>query len=106
MVAKACLMVRAQVNDPADRAAFDAWYAQDHLPAAVATFGADRGWRCWSRVDPAIHYAFYEFADVAQLHHVMRSAGLQVLIADFDARWSGRVTRTRDVLEIVGSVRE
>ena len=58
------LVVRAEVPDPTDRASFDHWYATDHLPCAIRVFGARRGWRCWSRTDPAVHYAFYEFADV------------------------------------------
>ena len=58
------LVVRAEVPDPADRTPFDHWYATDHLPWAIRVFGARRGWRCWSRTDPAVHYAFYEFADV------------------------------------------
>ena len=63
---KAYLVVRAEVPDQADRAPFDHWYATDHLPWAIRVFGARRGWRCWSRADPAVHYAFYEFADLAE----------------------------------------
>ena len=80
MVAKAYLLVRAAVVDAADRPNFDRWYETEHLPDAVARFGAERGWRCWSRTDPAVHYAFYEFADVDR----------------------ARVTRTRDILETAG----
>jgi hypothetical protein len=29
---KSCLVVRAEVPDPGERAAFDHWYATDHLP--------------------------------------------------------------------------
>src|SRR5207245_9624811 len=58
------LVVRAEVPDPADRAPFDHWYATDHLPWAIRVFGARRGWRCWSRTEPAVHYASYELADV------------------------------------------
>src|SRR5262249_16328832 len=49
---KAHLVVRAEVRDTADRAAFDHWYATDHLPWAMRVFGARSGWRCWSRTDP------------------------------------------------------
>jgi hypothetical protein len=28
-------IVRATVSDPAQRAAFDKWYAQEHLPDAI-----------------------------------------------------------------------
>ena len=44
-MAKSCLMVRAEVAKKADRDRFDHWYATDHLPLAVKTFGARRGWR-------------------------------------------------------------
>src|SRR5205807_951958 len=53
-MAKSCLVVRAEVPDPVDRAAFDHWYATDHLPWAIRVFGARRGWRCWSRTNPAV----------------------------------------------------
>jgi len=87
-MAKGCFVVRAEVPDIADRAAFDHWYATDHLPWAIKTFGAQRGWRCWCRTDPAVHYAFYEFADVAEAQ-------------DFDRVWGNRVSRGREILEIV-----
>ena len=44
---KGVFMVRAVVGE-ADRAAFDAWYRDEHLPDAIAKFGATRGWRGWS----------------------------------------------------------
>ena len=57
-MAKGYLVVRAEVPEEADRASFDHWYGSDHLPLAIRTFAAQRGWRCWSRSDPAVHYAF------------------------------------------------
>ena len=53
-MAKAYLVVRAEVPEEADRASFDHWYASDHLPLAIRTFAAQRGWRCWSRSEPAV----------------------------------------------------
>jgi hypothetical protein len=44
----ALFMVRAEVNDPGDREAFDRWYEQEHLPQAAAAFQAIRAWRGWS----------------------------------------------------------
>ena len=102
MVAKACLMVRAAVADAADRPNFDRWYETEHLPDAVARFGAERGWRCWSRTDPAVHYAFYEFADVDRARSVLDSPELRALVAEFDRAWGARVARTRDILETAG----
>ena len=102
MVAKAYFMVRAVVADAADRPGFDRWYETEHLPDAVARFGAQRGWRCWSRTDPAVHYAFYEFADLERARSVLDSPELRALVAEFDRAWGARVTRTRDILETAG----
>ena len=102
MVAKVCFMVRAVVADAADRPGFDRWYETEHLPDAVARFGARRGWRCWSRIDPSVHYAFYEFADLARAQAVLDSPELRALVAEFDRAWGARVTRTRDIIETVG----
>ena len=57
-MAKGCFVVRAEVPDEENRVRFEHWYATDHLPWAIEVFGAQRGWRCWSRSDPAVHYAF------------------------------------------------
>jgi hypothetical protein len=99
-MAKGYLVVRAEVSDPADRAAFEHWYATDHLPSAIRVFGAQRGWRCWSRTDPAVHYAFYEFADVAEAEALIDSDKIKPLVEDFDRVWGSRVTRQREILEV------
>ena len=100
-MAKSYLVVRAEVRDKADRAAFDDWYATDHLPLAIKTFTAQRGWRCWSLSDPAVHYAFYQFADVGQAQALINSEKIKPLIANFDRVWGNRVSRRREILEIV-----
>ncbi len=97
----ALIVVRAEVLDPADRARFDHWYASDHLPWAIRVFGVRRGWRCWSRTDPAAHYAFYEFADVDEARTAIDSNKIEPLVADFDRVWGNRVPRRREILEIV-----
>ncbi len=81
---------------------FDTWYRTEHLPDAVKAFGARRGWRAWSRTDPSVHHAFYEFPDVAAAEAVNTSPAIRALVAEFDARWGTRVTRTREILEIIG----
>jgi hypothetical protein len=103
-MAKGCLVVRAEVPDAADRAAFDHWYATDHLPWAIKAFAALRGWRCWSRADAAVHYAFYEFADVREAEGLIGSDKIKPLVADFDRVWGDRVSRRREVLEIAQEI--
>ena len=100
-MAKGVFVVRAEVPDEKDRRPFDDWYASDHLPWAVRVFVAQRGWRCWSRSDPAVHYAFYEFADVIHAQSLIGSEKIRPLIADFDRVWGERVARQREILEIV-----
>ena len=100
-MARGCFVVRAEVPNEADRERFDHWYSTDHLPWAIKVLGAQRGWRCWSGSDPAVHYAFYEFADVVQAQALIGSDKIKPLVADFDRVWGDRVTRRREVLEIV-----
>ena len=94
-------VVRAEVPDEKDRGSFNDRYATDHLPWAIKVFDAQRGWRCWSRSDPAVHYAFYEFAEVGQAQALIGSAEIKPLVADFDRVWGDRVARRREILEIV-----
>jgi len=103
-MAKSYLVVRAEVPNQADRAQFDHWYATDHLPWAIRVFGARRGWRCWRRTDLAVHYAFYEFADAAEAQAATEPDKIAPLVADFDRVWGNRVTRRREILEIVQEI--
>jgi hypothetical protein len=98
---KAVFMVRAHVADAADRPAFDRWYETEHLPDALRILGADGAWRCWSEIDPTVHYAFYAFASVdAAKKAVVQSDEIRSLIAEFDRVWP-RVIRSREILEVV-----
>ena len=104
----AYLVVRAVVAET-DRRDFDDWYRTEHLPDAIKAFAAQRGWRAWSRTDPSVHYAFYEFTDAAYeftdaaaAESVNTSPAIRALVAEFDARWGTRVTRTREILEVAG----
>ena len=99
-MATAYLMVRSILAEATDRPRFDRWYATEHMPQAIAAFAARRGWRCWSRTNPNVHRAFYEFADVATADAVLHSPEIAVLIAEYDRVWGARVIRTRDVLEL------
>ena len=90
-------VVRATVSDSAKRQAFDAWYAKEHMPDAVKTFGAEKAWRFWSVTDPAVHQATYQFPDKASLDRATGSEEMKRLIADFNRDWPG-ITRTREIL--------
>lgn len=102
-MAKAYLAVRAEVSE-GDRARFDHWYQTDHLPWAKRAFGAGRAWRCWSRSDPAVHVAFYEFASVADAEAATAPDRIAPLVADFDRVWGTRVTRRRAILDVAQEI--
>ena len=95
----AWFVVRAVVSEP-DRRDFDKWYRTEHLPDAAKAFAAETAWRAWSHTDPSVHYAYYRFPDVAAAEAVNTSPAIRTLVAEFDARWGTRVTRTREVLEV------
>lgn len=63
-------------------------------------FGARRAWRCWSRSDPALHIAFYEFDSVEAAEATQTAEATRALVADFDRVWGDRVLRRREILEI------
>ena len=99
-MSKAFFVVRAVVEDGL-REKFDRWYAIDHLPSAMAAFKAEKAWRFWSTVDAGVHYAFYQFTDMAKLEAGVNPQSLKPLIADFDKTWPACVTRARDILNMV-----
>jgi len=101
MTTQALLIVRAEVPNEGDRAPFDHWYRDHHIPDALRVFGATNAWRTWSRTDPAKHTAFYEFPSLAAANAAIQSPGIKGLIAAFDAAWGSCVTRTRDIVEVV-----
>jgi len=100
---KAYFMVRAQVANESDRAKLDQWYGTHHLPLAMDKFPAQKGWRFWSRSDPSVHYALYQFNDMATLRNSLESPGFKLLVADFDNAWP-QVSRSRDLIETVQEV--
>ena len=97
---RAYFMVRAQVANESDRAKFDRWYETHHLPLAMDKFRAEKGWRFWSRSDPSVHYALYQFKDVAAMRERLDSPDFKLLVADFDQAWP-HVARSRDLIEAV-----
>ena len=97
----ALLYVRAVVADPADRAAFDEWYATDHSPMGYRLFKPKRFWRCWSHLDPSVHYAFYEFENAERYDEIVGTPEFEAMVADFTRTWGDRVERDRDVISVV-----
>src|ERR1700735_4641289 len=98
--AKAFFMVRSVVTEPL-RQKFDRWYSEHHLPMALDEFKAEKCWRFWSAADAGVHYAVYQFADMARLDAALESDGFKSLVADYDKTWPSGVTRTRDMLTLV-----
>ena len=99
MITKGVFIVRAEVPE-ADRAAFEDWYQNEHLGEAKEMFNATGAWRGWSRVDLAIHMAFYEFESVEAATAIQDSGALQTLIGKFNEVWGDRVSRTREVIAV------
>jgi len=97
---EAYFMVRAVVTEPL-RQKFDQWYSAHHLPMALAEFKAEKCWRFWSAADASVHYAVYQFPDMARLDAALKSQGFKALVADFDHAGPSGVTRTRDMLNLV-----
>jgi len=97
----AYFIVRAQVLDAAVRDDFDRWYRDEHLPDALKGFHARRAWRGWSAVDASVHHAVYEFDDMARAQAIQGSDALKRLVAEFDRVWGDKVTRSRDLVEVV-----
>ena len=99
----AYLIVRAVVPET-DRAKFDQWYQDVHLPEASAVFAAVRAWRGWSHDDPSVHFAFYEFPSLAEATAIGNSEAMQNMRADFDRNWQDRISRTREFVEIAQNI--
>jgi hypothetical protein len=97
-------IVRAQVVDATVEDDFDHWYQNEHLPDALKAFRARRAWRGWSEVDPSVHYAVYEFDDVEAVRAIPGSDALKRLVAEFDRMWGDKVTRSRDVVDVVQKI--
>ena len=93
----AYLIVRAEVPE-GDRAAFDRWYADEHLPDAKAAFNVETAFRGWS--NDGAHFAFYAFPDLAAAEQATNSDGIAALIAEFDRVWQDRVIRKRQIVDV------
>jgi hypothetical protein len=92
-------IVRSVVADESKRAAFDAWYSREHLPDAIKSFGVKTAWRYWSKTDPSVHSAMYQFDDLTSLEAAVGGTEMKRLIADFDRDWPD-VKRSREILAL------
>ncbi len=99
----AYLIVRAVVPE-ADRAKFDQWYQNVHLPQALAVFDAVNAWRGWSHDDPSVHFAFYEFPSLAEARAIVDSEAMKNMRVDFDRNWQNRISRSREFVEIAQNI--
>lgn len=99
-MATAVLIVRARLNNLADRQRFDDWYHKEHLPTGLREFKAQRGWRAWSKTNPLVHIALYEFPSVEEAEDILDSAALAAQIAEFDRVWGAGIARTREIVEV------
>jgi hypothetical protein len=99
---KAHLIVRSKLASFADRRAFDDWYRLERLRDAVKGFRAGRGWSSWSRTNPLVHFAVYEFSTTDEAEAALDSPEFTQLVAEFDRVWGTRVTRTREIFETAG----
>jgi hypothetical protein len=70
----------------------------------LRAFGARRAWRCWSRIDPCVHVAFYEFDSVEAAEAGTAPDKIAPLAADFDRVWGDRVARRRAILEVAQEI--
>ena len=76
-------------------------YETEHVVDALNGFCAINASRGWSVGNPYVHSAFYEFTNWSDAKVVLRSDALEKLIKEFDRRWKGEITRTREVVGIV-----
>ena len=74
-MATAVLIIRARLVNMADRPQFDKWYRTEQLPSGVRQFKAQRAWRCWSRTNPLVHLALYEFPSVEEAEAILDFGG-------------------------------
>jgi hypothetical protein len=51
-----------------------------------------------------LHYAVYEFKDVAGARAIQGSDALKHLVAEFDRVWGDRVKRSRDIVEVIQAI--
>ena len=93
------LIVRAVVPEEL-KEQFEIWYQEEHLPEAHKAFGSYQAYRGWSSDNPEAHFAIYRFAHVGAVNEITEVGIVGNLVAKFDERWQGNVTRTREVIKV------
>ena len=81
------------------REQFETWYQEKHLPEAHRAFGSYQAYRGWSSDKPGAHVAICRFANVGAVNEITEDGILGTLVAKFDERWQGKVSRTREIVE-------
>jgi hypothetical protein len=76
------------------------------MPDAVKAISNCALWRGWSKTDQDVHCACYQAEAMERLDAIMDWPGIEGLIAEFDRRWSGRATRTHEVIVIAAEMGE
>ena len=92
------LIVRAIVPEEL-KERFEIWYQEEHLPEAHKAFGSYQAYRGWSSENPEAHFAIYRFKDIGAVNEITLNGILGALVAKFDERWQGKVTRTREIIK-------
>jgi hypothetical protein len=67
----------------------------------LKVFKCEKARHLWSEVEAGVHYAVYQFADKVALNAALGPDGFKAMVADFNAFWPQRTTRTRDVVTLV-----
>jgi hypothetical protein len=52
-------------------------------------------------VDANVHFAFYEFDDLAAAQAIPESDALKGLVIEFDRMWGDKVTRSREIVDAI-----
>ena len=97
----AFLVVKAKVPNSHIKI-FDAWYKEHHLKEAQTSFKSISSFRGW--INKNEHHAFYQFKDIFTANKILDSKELGLMIKIFDEKWLGKVTRTRELIEIIQKI--
>jgi len=79
---------------------FEDWYNNEHLKEAKKDFGAISAKRGWVK-NSDYHIAIYEFENIKIAKKILKSKKLNLLIKKFDNKWNNKVSRTRELVDII-----